>query len=54
MEDSEYIQDESETVDLVVWEEYRDWVRMVKEEGKSYQKNQDQICGSSQRSIDNQ
>jgi len=27
MSDSEYIQDEGDSVDLVVWEEYVDWVR---------------------------
>lgn len=32
MDDREYTQDEGETVDLVVWEEYVNWANMVMQE----------------------
>jgi hypothetical protein len=32
MSDCEYIQDEGETVDLVVWEEYVRWAELVSQE----------------------
>lgn len=48
-DDREYVQDESETVDLVIWEEWVNWVSSQKSQGESYPKDQDGDCGDSQR-----
>ena len=34
MDDREYVQDEGETIDLVVWEEYVNWAKEIKEEDR--------------------
>ena len=34
MDDREYVQDEGDTIDLVVWEEYVNWAKEIKEEDR--------------------
>ena len=48
-DDCEYTQDEGETVDLVIWEEWENWVSSQKSQGESHPKGQDGDCGDSQR-----
>jgi hypothetical protein len=49
MSDKEYVQDESETVELVVWEEWVTWAKATLEMEQSHPKEQDGACGGSQR-----
>lgn len=49
MNDREYTQDESETIDLVIWEEWVNWVSSQNRSEMSQPKIEDTSCTDSQR-----
>lgn len=49
MNDREYTQDESETIELVIWEEWVNWARSQIGSGESQPKIEDTSCTDSQR-----
>jgi hypothetical protein len=49
MNDREYVQDESETIELVIWEEWVSWARSQMESEKSQPNIEDTSCTDSQR-----
>ena len=52
MNDREYIQDENETSDWLVYAEYVEWVMRQNRMGMSQPKIEDRRCGDSQRQND--